>query len=177
MLYIEFMRFDCMALGGVLAWFFYKRPDSTVMRLLAKPIALHLFSILALTVTLVKPPIADFTCYQPFLMLVYVGLLGAIAQQPDRYQGLNHPALRYLGRISYGVYHPMAILVALNVVQRLGHGSLQLFSQFPVAIFLFFAALSVGLTLATAALSYRFLEMPFLRLKARMEPKAAAVNP
>lgn len=178
MLYIEFMRFDCMALGGVLAWFFYKRPENRGMRLLAKPAALHLFSILALTVTLVKPPIADFTYYQPFLMLVYAGLLGAIAQQPDRYQGLNHPALRYLGRISYGVYmyHPMAILVALNVIQRMGQGSLQLFSEYPVGSFSLFVALSVALTLGTAALSYRFLEMPFLRLKAKMEPKPAGVS-
>lgn len=174
MLYIEFMRFDCMALGGVLAWFFHKRPDGWLMRQLAKPGWLYFFSVSALAITLLKPFIADYTYYQSLLMVVYAGLLGSIARQPERYQGLNHPALRYLGRISYGIYmyHPMAILVVINLLQRLGQGSLTLFERYPIATFLLYAGASVGLTLGVSALSYRFLEMPFLRLKAKMTPEA-----
>jgi peptidoglycan/LPS O-acetylase OafA/YrhL len=70
-------------------------------------------------------------------------------------------SLRYLGKISYGlyVYHLPCIMFAVF----LGH--------FFINRHLVIAAVGVGfpLTIATAATSYRFFEVPFLRIKERFE--------
>ena len=65
--------------------------------------------------------------------------------------------LRYLGKISYGlyVYHALAIFLVSRILALKPEMSLWLF---PV---------SLGLTIMMAAVSYRFLEAPFLKLKRR----------
>jgi peptidoglycan/LPS O-acetylase OafA/YrhL len=69
--------------------------------------------------------------------------------------------VRYLGKISYGlyVYHlPCLTVVSKIVVRLMGHDS-------PLAVF----ALGLPLTIGIAAISYRYFESPFLRLKERFE--------
>jgi peptidoglycan/LPS O-acetylase OafA/YrhL len=91
-------------------------------------------------------------------------LLAALASPPDR--GLaSSRALIYLGRISYGLYvlHFPAMKASralLVVIER----------TVPLAAFPHLVAsfvLWMGLTVALAAISYRWLESPFLRLKGR----------
>jgi peptidoglycan/LPS O-acetylase OafA/YrhL len=69
--------------------------------------------------------------------------------------------LRYLGKISYGlyIYHPSCILIAVFLAR--------LFMRQRIVI----AAIGIGfpLTVVVASVSYRFLETPFLRLKERFE--------
>jgi peptidoglycan/LPS O-acetylase OafA/YrhL len=64
---------------------------------------------------------------------------------------LSHPALVYLGRISYGlyVYHGLALALTASWVWP--------------------AASAFAVTLVAAAVSYRVYELPFLRLKRRFE--------
>jgi len=66
---------------------------------------------------------------------------------------LAHPWLVYLGRISFGLYvfHVAAIVVVMTL-------SLPWLVRLP---------LTFGFTLLAASLSYRFFELPFLRLKER----------
>jgi peptidoglycan/LPS O-acetylase OafA/YrhL len=81
--------------------------------------------------------------------LVFLAVLGA------RSRLLTSGPLLYLGKISYGLYvfHVLLIQLSLNKsMPRIPFGR---------SIFAF------GLTVALAALSYRFLERPFLRLKDR----------
>jgi peptidoglycan/LPS O-acetylase OafA/YrhL len=68
---------------------------------------------------------------------------------------LAHPVLVYLGRISYGLY-VFHLAVIQEVILQLGDMS------WPLRL-----GSSLGLTLGLAALSYAWLEEPFLRLKAR----------
>ena len=68
--------------------------------------------------------------------------------------------LRYLGKISYGLY--VFHLLALYWAFKLFGGQLHTLRRFVL-----FWILSLSLTLAMAALSYRFFESPFLRLKER----------
>jgi peptidoglycan/LPS O-acetylase OafA/YrhL len=83
--------------------------------------------------------------------LIFLSLLGV--------NGTPH-WIRYLGKISYGLYayHELALYLVLKV-----HGdfmrSLHDFVSYRCASFL--------LTVGMAALSYRFLESPFLRMKER----------
>lgn len=88
------------------------------------------------------------------ISLILVGFLGAFSLQSWR-------MLRYLGKISYGlyVYHLPCILILLRVIPRI------LRRDSPVAVLLIGLPLMVGV----ASISYRYLEMPFLRLKERFE--------
>jgi peptidoglycan/LPS O-acetylase OafA/YrhL len=68
--------------------------------------------------------------------------------------------LRYLGKISYGLYvfHDLALYLSLKVFGGFVHN---------LRAFVAYWCLALSLTLGMAALSYRFFESPFLRLKER----------
>lgn len=94
--------------------------------------------------------------------LAMVALVGAVCIRPDH--GLRAPLelspVRYVGLVSYGLYlfHVSAITgVRLWWPQA---GAFVVFS------------LATGLSLAVAAASYRFYELPFLRLKRRFQATA-----
>ena len=74
--------------------------------------------------------------------------------------GLAPLWLRYLGKISYGLYvfHSLCLYLAARLLGGYPRSAVQF------AVFWF---LGLGLTVALAALSYKFLESPFLRLKER----------
>jgi len=67
---------------------------------------------------------------------------------------LRNPVLTYLGKISYGLYVYHILILKLS-------GHINIGSHLP----LIRNALALGLTILTAALSYRYIETPFLRLK------------
>jgi peptidoglycan/LPS O-acetylase OafA/YrhL len=71
---------------------------------------------------------------------------------------LRHPALVYLGRISFGLYayHQLALLLAGRLFPLHATRAGQWAAHFAVAL---------TLTLMAAVLSFRWLEQPFLRLK------------
>lgn len=74
---------------------------------------------------------------------------------------MYNPRLIYLGRISYGlyVYHGAAILLTLAM-----------FAAAPAWLrWSVCPLLSLGLTIAVSAISYRWFETPFLRLKTRYQ--------
>jgi len=75
---------------------------------------------------------------------------------------LRHPVLDYLGRIFYGLYmwHFMAITIGSWLVSFFFNG------DSPAQHFFGFLA-TVTVSIALAALSYHYLENPFLRLKKR----------
>lgn len=78
----------------------------------------------------------------------------------------RHPVLRalaYLGRISYGLYVFNLLFIELCGVAA-AHAPLARLAR---------SAFALAATVALAALSYRFLERPFLRLKARLAPVAS----
>ena len=70
---------------------------------------------------------------------------------------MRRPPLVYLGRISYGLY-VIHLPVLMAVRQALGSGA------WPLCL-----ALALAITIGAAAISYRWLESPFLRLKKRFE--------
>jgi peptidoglycan/LPS O-acetylase OafA/YrhL len=82
-------------------------------------------------------------------LLIFLAVLGA---------GFAPGWLRYLGKISYGLYvfHGIALYLAVRILGGYAHTPRQ---------FLAYWWLGLALTTALAAFSYRFLEAPFLRLK------------
>ncbi|HEX2616462.1 MAG TPA: acyltransferase, partial [Flavobacteriales bacterium] len=72
--------------------------------------------------------------------------------------------LAYLGRISYGLYclHMIGYLAAIQVLHRTG------LDKHAWQVLLFQPAVALAVSIGLAALSFRYLERPFLRLKDRM---------
>jgi peptidoglycan/LPS O-acetylase OafA/YrhL len=97
---------------------------------------------------LVSPPIWTYTLVD----VILAGSLGITVWAASCL--LAHPILIYLGRISYGLY-VFHFPVIYGVREGFG-------LRWPLRLLL-----TLGLTVALAAYSYRFLEQPFLRLKQR----------
>jgi peptidoglycan/LPS O-acetylase OafA/YrhL len=96
---------------------------------------------------------------RPTVALAAAGLLIAFIGAPSAgAKVLAHPALTYLGRISYGlyVYHMAGLMFAKHV-----------FAADTARGHLSRAALGLLLTLLFSMASYRWLESPFLRMKDR----------
>jgi len=100
-----------------------------------------------LSSALIGYPLISIACC--LLLLAAIGVKFAIPK-----------SLIYLGKISYGLYvlHMLAMFIVSRLFQGLPHGS----TRAAVQIILIF-----GVTVALAALSYQFLERPFLKLKDR----------
>ena len=92
-------------------------------------------------------------------------LLAALASPPDSALSRSR-AIIYLGRISYGLYvlHFPALKAARALLGTFGR-TVPL-AGWPRLLALF--ALWMGITVALAATSYRWIERPFLRLKSRL---------
>jgi peptidoglycan/LPS O-acetylase OafA/YrhL len=76
----------------------------------------------------------------------------------------------YLGRISYGlyVYHQFAIYTMDHlIIQNLSAHMNPLIKSLEGLIFLLNIGLTFGLTVLASALSYRYIETPFLKMKKR----------
>lgn len=104
-------------------------------------------------------PIMGTLIGRPLVALGAAGLLvAAIGAPAAGARALTHPWLTYLGRISYGlyVYHAAGLLLA-------GH----LFHTNSVKAFGAYALTGFALTVCFSAISYRWLETPFLKLKER----------
>ena len=74
---------------------------------------------------------------------------------------LENRIMNYLGKISYGIYviHPLLIFVGSWLVKSTG-----ILSNTHGGHIMVFAGV-ITLTILLASLSYKYLEMPFLRLK------------
>jgi peptidoglycan/LPS O-acetylase OafA/YrhL len=76
----------------------------------------------------------------------------------------------YLGRISFGLYvfHDFAIYITNHlIIQNLSAHMNPLIKSLEGPIFLLNVGLTLGLTILMAALSYRYFETPFLKMKKR----------
>jgi peptidoglycan/LPS O-acetylase OafA/YrhL len=167
----SFVQFEFFAVGGLMAVFTYERlprwTPLTRSMLVAGGLAVW-FGGEAATHLQQR----DAVLHSRALLLGFNGIaLGAVSiflgVQGLR-AGLVPAWLRYLGKISYGLYvfHPLAVTFTAQLMGAVAHGlhmegaALKLFKVcVPVA--------ALFATIGVAALSYRFLEMPFLQLKRR----------
>jgi peptidoglycan/LPS O-acetylase OafA/YrhL len=96
--------------------------------------------------TLLGYPIVAIGC-----TLILLAVLGS------RWRWTDSASLRYLGKISYGlyVYHMLGVWIADRLL-NFGSSLLRGGARFVLAL---------GITVLLSAISYRFLEAPFLRLK------------
>jgi len=163
-------RADGLALGAILASLFASREAIRSHR--AIPRVLTVLGLAALTYLTVliasggmpKPEAPPW----PGLSMLMINVLGAsIIGLVIYHRGkpalrfLRRPRLVWVGQLSYGiyVYHYILMLLSDDIAQALGKGGRPFWRE----------ALTVALVFGLAALSWRFFELPLLRLKDRFE--------
>lgn len=150
-------RIDCMAIGGIGAYWVFQK-HSILQRIYQTPFKLLYLGILLLCLV----QVLSFGIWtHEIYALLFTLLILELATNPNTFIHLEHPILRYLGKISYGIY--MYHFVAL----RLAVAAIDYFKPVVGALGLsiWFYGISFGLTILFAALSYQFLELPFLKRK------------
>lgn len=155
---------DAMAVGAAMAWLLHCR--SRALRVLMDG---RFAMVMALATVLILSRSTWISAVGTRTIMVLFGVLVLnLAASPKASHLLEQPVLRYLGRISYGiyVYHPPLIVLVLTLLERAG--MLRNSWAYP-SIFL--------LTIAVAGLSHRFFERPFLKLRGKYRPTPMAVQP
>ena len=175
-------RADGLALGAILAALFASREAIWSHRAVPRVLAgLGLASLAYLVILIASggmakpeaPPL-------PGLSMFVINILGAaIIGLVIYHRGkpalafLRRPRLVWIGQLSYGiyVYHYILMLFSDDIARALGMGGRPFWRE----------ALTVALIFGLAALSWRYVELPLLRLKDRFEygrkPNAVLVGP
>lgn len=147
-------RIDSLAAGAIAALFVCSR--STIKLWVYQAVVIlvvpfYLVAIFVFSTTTACLFYGGFT----FVAIIFACLIVALSQMPPTYL-FSHPVLVWIGRRSYGLYiYHLSIVFALEAA-RVPKNNFNL---------LYVTALRLALTFLVAALSYRFLEKPFLNLK------------
>lgn len=154
---LSITQFDCMMLGAIGAIMYYRKTE-WFNRFCSHPIvavsAWILFFTSGLYANIIPSPIRNEFIALISLLVIVAGLL----HKPL----LENKMMNYLGQISYGIYviHPLLLYVFTRLIQPAQYLSNNVAY---IVIFICITALTIGI----AALSYKYYEMPFLRMKSR----------
>ncbi len=163
--FLDQLKFHFMAAGALAAWALFHHRE----RLLASPVFRRPWLQGLLGLLVVQFYFVDVFHFgrntaELFQLALYPWLLVEIGANPARRLPLTNRPAEYLGRISYGLYmlHMPVVYATSWLLARSGwlRGHLLLYV-------LAYYGLALGLTVGVAALSYRYLETPILRLKER----------
>src|SRR4051812_15035790 len=158
------LAFESLAIGGVGAVLVFR--GSSVLRPLFHPLGqlATVGAFVAVVYTRDDVLFRSRTLGVTILSLAFAALILNVGCNERSLLRIGNPVLDYLGRISYGIYmfHPLLIYGIVYALWRLGwdpgdHLALQ------AAVYV----TAVAGTITVAALSYRYFETPFLRLKKR----------
>ncbi len=150
----EAFPISCMAIGGVYAVLLFRKSPKLAWVMRRDVFWVSTVLVSGMIAAGVVVPFVHYEFYAVFFGIIILNLSG----NPALGTPLENPLMNYLGKISYGLYmyHPLAIMVVLTVLVRLGiQSDLILYGG------------SLLLTIVIAGLSYRYFEAYFLRFKAR----------
>ncbi|MEP6988752.1 MAG: acyltransferase, partial [Chloroflexota bacterium] len=152
---ITYMRYDCIAIGGLFACAYYFKYD--VLKWIYHPIVGGL-SFVVLVVIAIFIPEAPSIPYTVFTALSFGVLILNVSTNEKFFLKLDHPWLESAGNLSYGIYmlHPFLLLIFLSAVHTHMAEPIYQFASYPIII---------TATIVLSWLSYRFFETPFLKLK------------
>lgn len=171
---LESFRFEGMALGALGAWLVVTK--SPALRLIYR---LDRAVVAAVAVNIALSTLRYNAVYDLLLSTVFMLLIVNVATNPRPVLRVEHPVARALGRWSYGIYlYHTLIIMGLATFFR--PEFLMPMLRDPVAVTLIwvvgFYPVVFAVTIGVAALSYRYLEAPFLRMKDRYRATALAPN-
>lgn len=150
-------QFDCMMLGAMGAIMYYRKTEwfcKLCSNRFVAIVAWGLFFTSGLYADYIPSPVRNEYIAFISLLVIMAGLL----QKPI----LENRVMNYLGQISYGIYviHPLLLYVLTRLIRPSDYMSNN------VVCIVIFIAMTV-LTIVIAGLSYKYFEMPFLRLKSK----------
>ena len=154
-------QFDCMMLGASGAIMYYRGTEWFKRLCNNRNVAIVawiLFFTSGLWAKYIPSPITNEVIALISLLVIMAGLL--------RKPILENKIMNYLGKISYGIYviHPILIYVGTRLVNETLRSCEQLQNMRSVCFAIIFVVIT-GLTILIAGLSYKYFEMPFLRMK------------
>lgn len=154
---LNITRFDCMMIGAAGAILYYNKSRWFVQicgNKWVSIVAWILFFASGLYATYIPAPIRA----EYIALISLVVIVSGLAYKPI----LENRVMNYLGKISYGIYviHPLLIFVGSYFVEKY-----ELSANWHGGGHVLVFALVTALTIVLSGLSYRYLEMPFLRLK------------
>jgi len=152
-------RIDCMAIGGFGAVIL--RENGRLLRYIYSRFAQAFCWLLFLYSTLYKPVHIMSSIDHEFYAVTFMIIILNVSTNDATMVNLEKPWFDFMGKISYGlyIYHMMAIFLLSAVTKQLVSPTWQCY-------FLIYAGV-LSLTTITAYLSFRYFELPFLKIKDR----------
>jgi peptidoglycan/LPS O-acetylase OafA/YrhL len=152
-------RIDCMAIGGIGA-VILREKWKILPYLYSKTAQVICWGIFFYS-CLAKPIHIKSSIDHELYAVLFVIILLNVSTNKNTMVNLEKPVFDFLGKISYGlyVYHVLVIFLLRFVMKPF-------VSESPAFYALVYAAV-VAVTIATSYLSYRYFELPFLKVKDR----------
>ena len=163
--FFKFQKFYSMAIGGLFGYFFKCIKVGQKIAFIHKLIHVIVFTLILIHLFFIVP-YSDTFIYRFFLSALFGLLIFYTAILSDLKPILNFEfqPLIYLGTISYGLYcYHMTIDYLLRIILLKSH----LFVYNKYLLLFFYESLLILTTVVISAISFRYVESYFLRLKAK----------
>jgi peptidoglycan/LPS O-acetylase OafA/YrhL len=159
---IVMTRIECMALGGLGAYLLFYKKDAW-LNIIYSPVCqwICFLGIIPATYLLIWLGIDDIKHW--VYSLLFLGIILNVASNPEVVINFEKPLLNRLGKISYGIYmyQYLSIVISISVVKQfISSGDMLLFN-------IFYYGMSFIITILISQLSYKFLELRFIKMKPR----------
>jgi peptidoglycan/LPS O-acetylase OafA/YrhL len=158
-IYISRYRIYAFASGAFSAYVFLSMRESDFIFRYNKQLKIISYIIFFGTIALLIADINFSSFTHPLFAFIFAVLILLLTISNIKIGILNHKIIVYLGKISYGIYmlHPLAIVICLKLFDiNFENNFLNVLT---------FDIISVATVIILSALSYAFLERPFLKMR------------
>lgn len=149
-LFLADLRLACLGLGSLAAILYFKYPAQVSKWILNLPVQVVFYMLALLSIIkIIDVPVFNNEVFSFFTSVIILNL----ALNKKSLVNFSHPVFEYLGKISYGIYmyHLFPIIFFCHIMPGAN----------PYLVF----ALDMAVTIGLAALSYKYFEAYFLKLK------------
>jgi peptidoglycan/LPS O-acetylase OafA/YrhL len=155
------MKFECMAMGGLGAWWIYRR-DHFILRICYSRPA-ELLSYLSILPIIYLVPKSFYSIMHIILTIPFLVIILNVATNERAILRLRGHYFNVLGKISYGIYmyHFLCIMFSFNALDYIFHFPKNLLWWQSVLLYV----VSISFTVGISYLSYSYFESRFLRWK------------
>ncbi len=158
-----FSRYDALVVGAATAYFHFIRP---IKLTISKPLRIAVYLVLTLAITNDNTALWNnlfMACFKKYfyMAMVLFAMLNFLFNDKPMLEFLNNKVIRYLGKISFGIY-VYGLIINELVLQKLVHSN-------GVNTAMVYWLLVLSCSLIIPVISYELFEKQFLKLKKRFE--------
>lgn len=160
----NFINIDCMAIGGVGAYILFYKKEKLIKFIFNKKIQLLLYVI---TIVLLAKGINFKFINEDVYSLLFILIILNLAGNRESIVNLENRAMKYLGKISYGLYmyHPFVIALVINTLIMI---NIKINALIYILIF--------AITFLIAMCSYELVEKKFIAKKVKYSEIVSGEN-